>query len=193
MRVLLSGVLLGASAIAGCAGNHAQVNPAAIRLTGAPLTVNIPKGFVAADEDEVVTYPRRPMGHFHLPELPSGGTPAYPDIYIEQVLGDDSAISPDSYVNKVTARTQYHSLPLLSKSLAIDGVAAIEFAQTSEMIADFAGGGAGYAEMIDYEIVFQYNGINYHCVMEAPADDYKQYVSVFEEFCASVRFSGARN
>lgn len=188
MRSLIIRYVIVSAVLVGCATNHPQTKSEAITLSGAPITVNVPRGFVAADEDEVVTYPPRPMRHFHLPELPNGGTPAFPDIYIEQVFDDDSTISLDSYANKVTPPTQYHSLPLPPKDVTIDGVRAIEFAQTGEMIADFADGRAGHAEVIDYEIVFQYNGINYHCVMETGADNYKQYVLVFEEFCASVRF-----
>lgn len=185
ITLLLSIFLL---ALIDCASGPSSGDQKTLTLNGTSITYHVPEGFVPADEDDVITYPRRPMRYFYLPELPSGGQPAYPEIYIEQMAPSDSSMPPQNYVTKVTSNAQ-STLEVAPHDISIDGRNAIEFAVKNTTIYDFAGGKSATGEVVDYEIVFQDGGVLYHCAMESGADDYKPYLSIFESFCSSVHFN----
>lgn len=186
-RMLIPFLLLLPCALIGCASSSTG-SAGLVELKGTPISMNPPRGFVLEAEDERTIYPSRPFRYFHLPELPNGGTPAYPEISIEQVLANEAPNTLDAYIKKVIEPID-NSISISPRDVSIDGHHAVEFAKSYTVIADFTNGGSAEGGLIHHEIAFQDNGIIYRCVMEAAPEDKKNYIKIFEEFCASVRFT----
>ena len=85
-----------------------------------------PVGFVLSDY--VSKYPPRPFLVFNLPEGPNGGTPAYPELAIEQIVDKDKPTLKE-YVGKMTG--DQRSLAAAPKQLQIDGYQAFELDRKS--------------------------------------------------------------
>ena len=139
-------------------------------------------GFVLSDY--VSKYPPRPFLVFNLPEGPNGGTPAYPELAIEQIVDKDKPTLKE-YVGKMTG--DQRSLAAAPKQLQIDGYQAFEFAIKSTAIYDFEGGKSATGSTVTYEIAFGYEGALYHCTMDSGYPIDAKYVKIFDDFCSSVR------
>lgn len=182
LYIVFCGCLIG---IVGCASGLSGGAQDEMKLDGTTLNFRAPKGFVVANY--VSVYPQRPIRNFFLPELPTGGQPAYPELSIEQLPLNEGAQTLDGYIKKATGDAA-STVTVIPHQMSIDGHPAIEFVISETMIADFTDGRSASGTVQHSEIALQEGSSIYRCVMESGPDSSKQYMKVFEDFCSSMRF-----
>jgi hypothetical protein len=185
MRITyLIGTSIFMAAVAACSTLSSTQHSAAIQLGDGSLTVLPPRGLVPVHWDDS---PSRVIAEFNLPEEANGGQPAYPDIYVDKLGVKDSGTSLDDYMHDVVSRRLYGEVGT-PKEVQIDGIRGITFVAETHGIADFTDGRAATYVATHYETAFWHASSIYRCVMETAPDVDSKYVSVYEDFCSTMRF-----
>jgi hypothetical protein len=152
-----------------------------VNFPGTPLTYRPPEGFVMMAKDEISIYPPRPIVYFRLPRSASDESNRLPRISLEQLPIGEGGVDLDRYMKK-----RLIPIPLVTtlanpSEISIDGNRAVEYGVLSPVFD-------GPGPRVGYEIDFEHGGLIYDCQMTADPDNYKQYVSIFEDFCSTLRF-----
>lgn len=182
LRILLPSCL--GFFMAACHPNAgASTQGVVVKLPGTPLTFRSPKGFKEMGENEISVYPPRPEMHFRLPKWDAEHVGNNPQLWIGQLPPAEAynAKTLDQYMHKRLTPVLLATTLVSPREISVDGGRAIEYGVLSPVFD-------GPGPEVYYEIDFAHDGVIYQCAMTADPNDYKQYVSIFEDFCSSVHF-----
>lgn len=156
-------------------------------VPGTPLVVSAPRGF---EQFEVYETPPYPELYFQPVRTPGDETNRYPYMTIEQARAIDSRglMNLDEYVEQQLMRGPIFRELMKPQETSVGNTRAIELAFEAP-VEEIMSTGHNRDEMrVFYTIAFQRDGFVYECQMEATSDNYKTYIPVFQDFCASVNF-----
>ncbi len=165
-----------------------------VQLEGAPVTVEVPDGWVIAPVS------RDGGAYLQLtlcdPELSTANSCAMKgELSLEQLDGARAPASLDTVLS--AAQNEYDNTAeaerlLAPRRLFVAGRHAVEEAGLGDIHYDYVGGGGESAKIAIHSLTLQDNQVFYRCMLSAPPSEYDDELSkALHEFCSSLQFSGS--